>query len=405
LTNQSEAFHRVDALIQVGMRLARSAPSGRVLLARIADSIEEAWIPRPWGDGIVAELTAARAAATKPIEFRKIERALRDAWGSRPAAELEELEPEPVAVTASSQVHKGSLDGTPVAVKVLRPGLSASVRQDMALLEGILSPLASAFPALDPGGLIQEFKERVLDELDLEHEATVQRRFHRALRGHPFLVVPAPVTTLAREGVLVSEWVQGVPLWQAPDPDRAAARLVVFVIGALVEGIAHADPHPDDVIVLDDGRLAILDFGASATVEAERLRAVTAAVEAFAEERVDAFGQALERLGALPAHHAPTAFHLAKQALGELAGPAAARLDSDAVIAARERLFGRPRELTEVIEAGALSPEDLWPARGVAQLFAAIARVGATGPWRDLVRASLRDGWRASVESASAVRR
>jgi hypothetical protein len=229
LASAQDTFHRVDALIQVGLRLARSAPSGRILLARIADSIDLEWILRPWGDGIVAELEAAHERAREEIKFGQIERILAGAWGARPTAELEDLDPEPVAVTPSSQVHRGVLDSSPVAVKVLRPGLAASVRQDLALLEGLLSPLGAAFPALDPGAVVREFRERVLDELDLEHEASAQRRFHRALRSHPFLLVPRPVTRLTHESVLVSEWVDGVPLWRAPNPDEAAARLVLFV--------------------------------------------------------------------------------------------------------------------------------------------------------------------------------
>ncbi len=376
MPDSGETFGRIDALVRIGLRLARSAPSGRVLLARIADSIEMDWVPRPWGDDIVAQLEAAHEQARRPIEFRRIERALRGAWGAAPGDELEELDPEPVAVTASSQVHRGVLESQPVAVKVLRPGLTAAVRQDLALLEGLLAPLGAAFPALDPGALIAEFRERILDELDLEHEATVQRRFHRALRRHPFLVVPTPLTRLAREGVLVSEWIDGVPLWRAPDSDEAAARLAVFVLGAIRAGIAHADPHPDDVLVLDDGRLAILDFGATRVIEPERVQAMTAVVEAFADGDASRFGAALARLGALPAEHGPTALELVSHALGELAGADPVRLDSEAVIDARDRLFGRPRELSELIAGGALPPQDLWPARGAVQLFASIARVG-----------------------------
>jgi predicted unusual protein kinase regulating ubiquinone biosynthesis (AarF/ABC1/UbiB family) len=341
----------------------------------------------------VAELEAALNDACAPIPFKEIERVLRSAWGSKPTEELDSLEPDPVAITPSSQVHRGELDGSPVAVKVLRPGLAASVRQDLALLEGIVSPLGAAFPAVDPGAVIREFRERILDELDLEHEATSQRRFHRALRGHPHLVVPAPVTRLAHEAVLVTEWVDGVPLWEAPDPDLAAARLVAFVIGAVRNGFAHADPHPDDVLVLSDGRLAILDFGATRDVAGERFAAVAEAVEAFVADDADAFGAATERLGALPAAHAQTAIDLARAALGELAGEAPTRLDTAAVIAARDRALDQPRALGELIGAGSLPPEDMWPARGIAQLFGSIARVGATGPWRELVRGALKDGW------------
>ena len=114
-------------------------------------------------------------------------------------------------------------DGAPVAVKVLRPGLAAGVRQDLAVLEGLLAPLGAAFPALDASAVLHEFRERVLDELDLENEAAMQRRFHRALRGTRILYVPARVHRTGARDVLVSEWVDGVPLWEAPDPDTAAA--------------------------------------------------------------------------------------------------------------------------------------------------------------------------------------
>jgi hypothetical protein len=67
---------------------------------------------------------------------------------------------------------------------------------------------------------------------------------------------------------------------------------------------------------------------------------------------------------------------------------------------ARERLLAAPEALTRVIRSGALSAEDLWPARGVAQLFASIARVGATGPWLELARAALHHGWDAKLGSA-----
>lgn len=400
MPDSRETFGRIDTLVRIGLRLARSAPSGRVLLARIADSIDLEWVPRPWGDDVVAQLKAAHEQARQPIEFGRLERALRDAWGVPPTDELEELDPHPVAVTASSQVHRGVLDSKPVAVKVLRPGLAAAVRQDLSLLESLLAPLGAAFPALDPGALIAEFRERILDELDLEHEATTQRRFHRALRRHPWLVVPAPVTRLSHEGVLVSEWVDGVPLWRAPDPDQSTARLVVFVIGALRAGIVHADPHPDDVLVLDDGRLAILDFGATRVVEdPARVDAAAEVVEGFAEGDAARFGAGLERLGALPPEHAAGALELVRDALGELGGADAARLDSRAVLAARDRLFARPRELSQLIGAGALPPEDLWPARGAVQVFATTARVGATGAWRELVRAALKDGWEADPHS------
>jgi hypothetical protein len=392
-----ETLRRIDALIAVGLRLARSAPSGKVALAQLARALDSAWVPLPWGETLVAELEAAAATAGEPIPVARVERTLRAAWGVRPTEELDELDPEPVAITPTAQVHRAIREGEPVAIKVLRPGLAASVRQDLALLEGLAAPLGAAFPALDPAALLREVRERVLDELDLEHEAAMQRHFHRALRNHPLFAVPAPVTALSHADVLVSEWADGVPLPEASDPDAAAARLVLFVVGGLRAGIVHADLHPDDVLVSEDGRLAVLDFGATRTVERERAQASADALEALVDDDPDALGQALERLGTLPAEHAASALALARHALGDLAGAEPARLDSAAVVAARDRLLARPAELAELLLAGRLPPEDAWPARGVAQLFGTIARLGATGPWRELARAALRDGWEARL--------
>ncbi len=393
----TDALRRIDAVIQIGLRLARSAPSGRVLLARVADAIDPAWIPQPWGEEIAAELAKASGAAREPLELRRVEKTLRDAWGAHPTDELDEFEPEPVAVTPSSQVHRGVLDGAPVAIKILRPGLASSVRQDLLLIESLTAPLSAAFPALDAGAVVREFRERVLEELDLEHEATVQRRFHRALRGHPTLTVPAPITRLAHDNVLVSEWVDGVPLWQASDPDQAAARLLLFVLGAARFGLMHADPTPDDVLVLGDGRLAILDFGATRAVDPRRVELTAAALDAYVAGDVPGFGTALARLGALGESHAGAALELARETLADLGSSDPVRLDSDAVLAARERLFERTDTLIELILAGTLAPQDLWPARGAGQLFATIARVGASGAWVELSRAALRDGWEAQL--------
>jgi predicted unusual protein kinase regulating ubiquinone biosynthesis (AarF/ABC1/UbiB family) len=388
-----DALRRVDAVLQVGLRLARSAPSGRVLLAQLAIGIDPAWIPHPWGDELASDLETARESAREPLSPKRIEQALRDAWGTGPTDELDEFDTDPVAVTPTSQVHRGVLDGAPVAVKVLRPGLARSVRQDLALLDSLLAPLGAAFPALDARAVLQEARERVLDELDLEHEAGAQRRFHRALRGHPWLVVPAPVMRLAHPEVLVSEWVNGVTLWNAPDPDQAAARLVRFALGGPAAGIMHADLNPDDVLVLPDGRLAVLDFGAWCEIDRDRLALVITAVDAFLAGEVDGFAVALEQLGWLPRSSGPTAFGLVEHVLDGLTGPGPIGLDRDTVVAAGRRLGQRADAVSEVVLAGALPPPDLWPVRAVAQLFGTIARVGATGDWRGLIDQALRDGW------------
>ncbi len=298
--SSDEQLRRIDALIGVSLRIARSAPSGRIALARLARAIDVDWIPRPWGDELAVELHASLQVVAAPLPVRTVERILRDAWGVKPDKELDSLEPEPVAVTPTSQVHRGVLDGEPVAVKVLRPGVVSSMRQDLTLLDAVLGPLGAAFPGIDARAVLREFRQRVLDELDLESEANAQRRFHRALRRHPLLRVPAPVMRLTHAQVMVSEWVEGVPLLQAPDRDRATAQLLLFHMGAAAVGLVHADPDPEDVRVQADGRIAILDFGCWAEVPAERVALARQMVDALHTRDPGQFAGALQHLGWLP---------------------------------------------------------------------------------------------------------
>ena len=145
-----------------------------------------------------------------------------------------------------------------------------------------------------------------------------------------------------------------------------------------------------------DGRLAILDFGAWCEVDPRRVTIATAAVDAFLARDADAFAAAGQRLGWLPAGRGAEALSVIEHVLGELAGPGRVRLDSAAVLAARDRLGEDSDAIVGLILDGTIAPPDLWPARGVAQLLGTIARVGATGDWRELISAALHDGWSAA---------
>ncbi len=388
-----EGLRRLDALAQVALRLARTAPSGRVLLAQLAIGVDPGWVPRPWREELLGELRAAREAATEPLTRRRVEQSLRAAWGVRPTEELDDLSPEPVAVTPTSQVHRGVRDGAPVAVKVQRPGLARSVGQDLALLDSLVVPLSAAFPALDARAMLREVAERVRDEFDLEHEAANARWIHRLLRGHPRLVVPAPLTRLAAEEVLVREWIDGVALDAVNAPDAPAAALVEFVLGGCRAGVMNSGVTAEDVLVLGDGRVAVLDHGSCCAVDRGRLAGALSALEALRDDDGDRLADAVTGLGWLAGELAPEALTLLREALGELLGPGRVRLDAGAVRDAGLRMAPRRERALALARSTALAPPDLWPARGVAQLFATIARVRADGEWSPLALRALRDGW------------
>lgn len=387
---------RLRTLAETALKLARSAPSGQLALARLAEAIDPRWLPDAERRGLGDELRRAGELAAEPVPFKAVERALKDAWGTAPTRELDGLEPEPAAVTPIAQVHRGVLDGQPVAVKVIRPSIAVRVRQDLALLDALSRPLAAALPGLDATGMIAEVRERVLDELDLDSEADAQRRFHRALRDHPTLHVAAPVSRLGHHTVLVTPWLTGttLPTTAGRERDRAAALYVAFVLGAAPFGLMPGAADRRDALLLGDGRLAVLDFGSVGTTTTERVASSADAVDAVRGDDPARYGAALQRLGVLPATEGEPALALARRGLGGFATAGVTALDGDAVLAARDRLAERPAELLRLVTTATLAPGDLWPLRGVSGVFGVIARSGgATADWLPLAGSALRDGW------------
>lgn len=215
------------SLLEAGGALVRRSSSGRVALGRAAALVDADAVPAALSR-LPDELERARTAATTPIAFKDVEKILKGAWGSPHGKVLGELDREPLAVTPSAQVHRGVRDGVPVAVKVLRPGLTSAVRNDLALLDVLAAPLRQVFGAIDAGAILREVRETTLDELDLEHEASTQRQLRRTLRGVGGLVVPAPDMELSGETVLVTELLDGRTLAdlkvKVADPGTIAGR-------------------------------------------------------------------------------------------------------------------------------------------------------------------------------------
>jgi predicted unusual protein kinase regulating ubiquinone biosynthesis (AarF/ABC1/UbiB family) len=174
----------------------------------------------------------------------------------------------PVAAASIGQVYRAELpDGREVAVKVQYPGVAQAVRADLQNLGLILRLMKQIAPGLDVRATAEEVRSRIGEELDYELEAQHQRSLARIFRGHPFIVVPDVVTGLSRERVIVTEFVRGagfeeIKLADQETRDRVGEIVFRFFFGCMYRHHQFSgDPHPGNFMLMDDGKVAFLDFG------------------------------------------------------------------------------------------------------------------------------------------------
>ncbi len=211
------------------------------------------------------------------LAVAEIERSL-----GRPLAEIfSTFEERPAASASIAQVHLGTLhDGREVAVKVLRPGVEAAIRKDVALLETAAS-LATRFAEgrrLKPREVVAEFARHLEEELDLMREAANASQLRRNFERSPLLAIPEVHWELCSQRVMVMERMHGVPIsriaeLQAAGVDlKALARagVEIFFTQVFRDGFFHADMHPGNILVGTEGemhgRYIALDFGIVGTL-------------------------------------------------------------------------------------------------------------------------------------------
>jgi predicted unusual protein kinase regulating ubiquinone biosynthesis (AarF/ABC1/UbiB family) len=376
-------------LVDVGTGLMRQAPSARIAIVRAGGAIDLAAIPPEFREPLERELAAARDAVCVEMPKRDVERVLQDAWGRAPGKVLDDLDPEPLAIRPAAQVHRGTVDGEDVAIKVRRPGVERAVRNDLALLDALGAPMRAAFPNLDAGPILRDLRELALDELDFEHEASQQRRVARALRSVAGIEVPRPHLELSESTVLVSDLLDGATLADGarpPDPGAAARTLVeAFRAAALGAGLAPIDPRPSHVIVRGDGTLGLLGAGVARPVERDRAALALDALNALGAAVEAAFTTALSRSGIVPAADAAVAFAALRTVLADfLDGPA--KLDAPTLSRAAGRGVDALPDLVRIGSAAAPQPQDLALGRMLVQLVGVLARLEATEDWVALAR-------------------
>lgn len=258
------------------------------------------------------EALAALQDDVEPVPFEQIRERIEAELGVRTTQAFAELDPEPLAAASLAQVHTATLrDGRQVVIKVQRPNIEQEIRTDLSVLGGA----ARAADRLTEHGRrvhfaewIDEMSETLTEELDYRLEAENLRAFRSHLQNYPSLVVPAPIESFSSQRVLTMERLAGHKVSQAvelrrleePLDELARDLMRAYLDQIFLHGLVHADPHPGNVLLMDDGRLGLVDLGMvvrmGPRIQGDLLRLLAAVAQGDGDEAADQVVGLSERL-------------------------------------------------------------------------------------------------------------
>lgn len=245
----------------------------------------------------------------EPIPFDQVEEIIASELGIRPSKAFQEINPKPVAAASLSQVHRAWLrDGRPVAVKVQRPDIREIILKDLEAFEEIMelmqkfSDLGNRFALQDT---LHTFRRSLIQELDFRKEASNLRRLAEIVKEYKEIVVPLPVDDYTTSRILTMDFIEGtrittlspVVLLDYDRPRLAEALGKAYLDQILVHGFIHADPHPGNVLLTTDKRLALIDLGMVTYLTPTRQEQLLKLLLAISEGNADEVAKVMISIG------------------------------------------------------------------------------------------------------------
>ncbi|MCA9567081.1 MAG: AarF/ABC1/UbiB kinase family protein [Myxococcales bacterium] len=237
-----------------------------------------------------------------PMAWESVQAVLEGSLGA-PVGELfDAFDPEPVAAASIGQVHRATLEGRDVAVKVQFPGVRDTLAVDLGNLSRVGALARFGFP--DAAEVVAELRERFEAECDYVGEARHTALAGRLLADRPAVVVPDVVPSRSTDVVLTTSWVEGrsfrdfLESSTQEERDRVGEELFRTAFDMLFgHGVFNADPHPGNLLFPADGRVALLDWGCVCTYDAEFVEAWKALARVTLDGRREELAEVTARAG------------------------------------------------------------------------------------------------------------
>ncbi len=253
---------------------------------------------------LIAELTHFQDnAPTVPAEA--IQEVFIREFGKPPEAIFQSFDYEPIAAASMAQVHRARLiGGKEVVLKVQRPGIRATIEQDIVILKQLAQLIMNYLPqyaAFQPVELVQMFEDSIRKELRFTVEANNLARFRQQFKGNPAIYVPDCYPEFTTDRVLCLEYIDGIKINDAEalkkiglsGPEIALVGINLYYEQVFEHGFFHADPHPGNIFVLPDKRVCFVDYGMMGIILDADKEHMAALLLAIADQDVPGLKKAL----------------------------------------------------------------------------------------------------------------
>ena len=243
-----------------------------------------------------------------PLETKKIIKVVENEF-NKPIGEIfEKFSDESIAAASLGQVHRATFKGEDVVVKVLRPGVEELISVDISILMIIINFLLRVFPTHEINILstiVREFSKIIKEEMNFSREAENVLRFQKNFAGNENIIIPDVYMELNTKRVLVLKYYKGIKIDQIEELTRINLDIkkilenliIIYSQQVLIDGFFHADPHPGNIFVNQEGKIILLDFGMVITIDEETKRELVKTAIAGANRNFDGLMEGLSMLG------------------------------------------------------------------------------------------------------------